>query len=420
MDIPPLEYVHKLNVSDLIKILIAHDIPIPNTKKKRQFYLDLVVKELISKYPSGKATTTSSLSISSNRSTCMLHEVCTFNLDHLLLQSETLYDTLVLQDSTGNSPNCMFLAKRIEASLFDIQQTLWLFKSSGFMADLHHVIKHDGYVYVVFEYYEACLSDLLRKRLSDDQIWAIFSQILIGVDELHQLGVYGLCICTNNFWLDSLKPPYKLKFFDIITTNSMVSSTDLYLSPECFTTDYSPESVDIWRIGVVLYILVERKMPFNSALEIITGNVVIPAGEFSLLLNQILNTDPTQRPSIAELCSHFRVVEYLESEHSIDQAATLRTLRRDVASLKDVVANLLSSKQETVLQYEKTNAVVERCKAENGQLKSRVSTLESQVNQLKISNEKFEKKSNEQQRIIAIQQQKLRKLSDKLNSFSAV
>ena len=55
---------------------------------------------------------------------------------------------------------------------------------------------------------------------------------------------------------------------------STMSGSPYYIAPEVFLQSYSPK-IDIWSMGVVLYIMLSGKVPFpgKSELEII-GNVI--------------------------------------------------------------------------------------------------------------------------------------------------
>jgi calcium-dependent protein kinase len=70
---------------------------------------------------------------------------------------------------------------------------------------------------------------------------------------------------------------------------STMSGSPYYIAPEVFLQNYNMK-IDIWSLGVVLYIMLSGKVPFpgNSELEII-GNVI--KGDFHF------NHEPFQRHS---------------------------------------------------------------------------------------------------------------------------
>ena len=64
------------------------------------------------------------------------------------------------------------------------------------------------------------------------------------------------------------------KDFSSSDTMKTMSGSPYYIAPEVFLQEYT-NKIDIWSLGVVLYIMLSGKVPFpgNSELEII-GNVI--------------------------------------------------------------------------------------------------------------------------------------------------
>jgi [calcium/calmodulin-dependent protein kinase] kinase len=95
-----------------------------------------------------------------------------------------------------------------------------------------------------------------------------------------------------------------------------------FLAPECCSGDpYDPFKVDIWAVGVMLFIFLFGRLPFTSEstrelFDAITrADVVLPAAEESNrevplspegqdLLLRLLEKDPEQRITIAEALRH--------------------------------------------------------------------------------------------------------------------
>ena len=92
--------------------------------------------------------------------------------------------------------------------------------------------------------------------------------------------------------------------------------TAYYIAPEVLTSDYD-EKCDLWSIGVILYIMLTGKPPFdgNNELEIVRN---IKLGEYDMvtpelekvsshakdLLQQLLKYDPEKRISAEKAMQH--------------------------------------------------------------------------------------------------------------------
>lgn len=128
--------------------------------------------------------------------------------------------------------------------------------------------------------------------------------VLITRDGCAKLTDFGLCKQQNNG--DKL-----------ITT----CGTLIYAAPEIIKEEpYDGLKSDIWSAGIVLYAMVANHFPWASgedlppdrlvhetARQIINGEIALPEGisnELENLLSNMLNTDPTARPSAADIMQH--------------------------------------------------------------------------------------------------------------------
>jgi protein-serine/threonine kinase len=84
-----------------------------------------------------------------------------------------------------------------------------------------------------------------------------------------------------------------------------------FASPEIFAgKKYRGSASDVWALGVILYHMVYRKSPFNSAEEVQRGIRFLPYDSEKYddgcvnLVGSIFETNPRYRPTIEEIRQH--------------------------------------------------------------------------------------------------------------------
>ena len=87
-----------------------------------------------------------------------------------------------------------------------------------------------------------------------------------------------------------------------------LSGSVLYAAPELLRGDpYAGPAVDMWALGVLLYLLAFAKLPFQGSHQTLQGSfVILPNQRDPLILRlitQLLDKDPTQRLNSQQLLS---------------------------------------------------------------------------------------------------------------------
>ena len=110
---------------------------------------------------------------------------------------------------------------------------------------------------------------------SEPEAAYLTKQVLEGVAYLHSKGIVHRDLKLENILLadNTAKTTIKIadfglsKVFSASTTLSTVCGSPLYMAPELLTVeqqgDYSP-AVDVWSVGVVLFILLAGYSPFGA------------------------------------------------------------------------------------------------------------------------------------------------------------
>jgi len=186
---------------------------------------------------------------------------------------------------------------------------------------LFETIEDSNNLYLVFEGVEGgSLCDYLRRvpsnKLPEPEAKRLFSQIVNAIQYCHSKNVVHRDIKLENILLDGNKNVKVIDFgFSVVVNTvcklSMFCGTALYIAPEIISRkSYWGPPVDVWSLGVILYVMLSGKFPFkgNSESElyksISRGVYTVPKGiseSASKLLANLLNTNPFKRPTCDEL-----------------------------------------------------------------------------------------------------------------------
>ena len=146
------------------------------------------------------------------------------------------------------------------------------------------------------------------------------------------------------------------KIFEKGLKQKKVVGSLFYIAPEVLKKNYN-EKCDIWSCGVIMYILLSQKLPFNSEEEnedellnkILIGKFDLESPPFDKisksgkdLITKLLNSDPQKRISAEEALNHQWFIENKSKE--------LFNQINDENILKKLIENLKSYKNESAIQ----------------------------------------------------------------------
>lgn len=119
---------------------------------------------------------------------------------------------------------------------------------------------------------------------SEPQAAYLVKQVLSGVAYLHSKGIVHRDLKLENLLLHGELPKAVVKIADfglskVFSSNATLSTvcgSPLYMAPELLMLDqksaYSP-AVDIWSVGVILFILLAGYSPFGTLLVVVIVNL---------------------------------------------------------------------------------------------------------------------------------------------------
>ena len=160
-----------------------------------------------------------------------------------------------------------------------------------------------------------------NKKFLQRDVKQIMKQILITLNYLHENNVAHRDLKPENIIIDTSCPGYmKVKIIDFgissIKSEGQLSTTICgslhYIAPEILRNEmYVGTKADIWSAGVIFYILLTNKLPFESENFEILRTMIISAqyelpidsdipSEATDLLAKMLNPDPSKRITAKE------------------------------------------------------------------------------------------------------------------------
>uniref|UniRef100_A0A915DZD9 Protein kinase domain-containing protein n=1 Tax=Ditylenchus dipsaci TaxID=166011 RepID=A0A915DZD9_9BILA len=187
---------------------------------------------------------------------------------------------------------------------------------------LYQVMESSNMLYLVTEFAKnGEIFDLISKqrRLSEENAREKFWQIISAVDYLHNFNIVHRDLKAENLLLDS---NWQIKladfgfsnFFNRDETLNTFCGSPPYAAPEVFEGKrYAGPEIDIWSLGVVLYVLVCGVLPFEGTNlqylrnRVLSGRIRIPyfmTSDCENLIRRMLTLDPTKRPSIDQIKKH--------------------------------------------------------------------------------------------------------------------
>lgn len=171
---------------------------------------------------------------------------------------------------------------------------------------------------MVLEYAGGELFDYIvnNGRLAEDKARKFFQQIVCAVEYCHRHKIVHRDLKPENLLLDD---HYNVKIADFGLSNIMTDGNFLktscgspnYAAPEVISGKlYAGPEVDVWSCGVILYVLLVGRLPFDDEYiptlfkKIAAGNYSIPSylspGAVSLI-KKMLMVNPVHRITVAEI-----------------------------------------------------------------------------------------------------------------------
>uniref|UniRef100_A0A8D0GIA4 non-specific serine/threonine protein kinase n=1 Tax=Sphenodon punctatus TaxID=8508 RepID=A0A8D0GIA4_SPHPU len=244
---------------------------------------------------------------------------------------------------------------------------------------LYQVMETERMIYLVTEYASGGeIFDHLvaHGRMAEKEARRKFKQIVAAVHFCHCRNIVHRDLKAENLLLDA-NLNIKIAdfgFSNIFTPGQLLKTwcgSPPYAAPELFEgKEYDGPKVDIWSLGVVLYVLVCGALPFdgstlqNLRARVLSGKFRIPffmSTECEHLIRHMLVLDPSKRLSMEQICKH-KWMKLGESDAEFDRLIAecqhLKVERQTEPLNEDVLLAMaeLGLDKERTLQSLRTDA----------------------------------------------------------------
>ncbi|KAL5105751.1 Serine/threonine-protein kinase SIK3 [Taenia crassiceps] len=184
---------------------------------------------------------------------------------------------------------------------------------------LYHIMETDANIYMVMEYAsrgEVFDHISLSHAFTEKEARELFWQIVCAIDYCHKLGIVHRDLKAENLLIDA---DFKIKvadfgFCNFFTPEHLLTThcgSPQYAAPELFKGEsYDGPLVDVWSLGVILYILVCGSFPFpGESLGDIRNQVLRGLVRFPFFLSSaceqvirgMLQVEPAKRLRLAQV-----------------------------------------------------------------------------------------------------------------------
>ena len=117
------------------------------------------------------------------------------------------------------------------------------------------------YVYLIFEYCEGGDLYNFKYKKTDENIKKIYIQIVEGLLYLKNKNIYHHDIKPHNILIKDNR--VKIADFGFANNFNFICGSPIYMAPELFKLKKFSKKSDIWSLGIILYEMLNTKLPYN-------------------------------------------------------------------------------------------------------------------------------------------------------------
>ena len=204
---------------------------------------------------------------------------------------------------------------------------------------LYEFIESDKFIFIIFEYFKGETMEKYftkRKKINENLSLKIFYELIITMNYLHNMNICHLNLNFENILIDE-KHNIKLINFDYSCfykeniKKDIIQKNNIFSCPEIHGKQYfSPEKVDVYSCGIILYYFLMGYFPFNSDKKMVIEELIMK-GKYSVpngiskniknLINQMLEYKPEKRIKFKDIinCDWFKDNKNIINKSSVNQ-----------------------------------------------------------------------------------------------------
>ncbi|OMJ74005.1 hypothetical protein SteCoe_27187 [Stentor coeruleus] len=242
---------------------------------------------------------------------------------------------------------------------------------------LYDIVESSNSLLIVMEFLPGgeLYNIIEQNRLSEDQVRMYFLQIFSGLEYIHTQGYSHRDIKLENLMLDQEN---KVKIGDFGLSNVLKQGDFLktqcgspnYAAPEVISGEkYCGSEVDVWSLGVVLYALVARELPFDDP-SIPALFARIKSGSYKFqhhfsdslkdLIARMLNIDPIARITISQIKKHNWLKTSPLYEITLSCTEQIRKLYYNLDLCRKVLYHALEYQEFKNMTYDQAEGIVKK------------------------------------------------------------
>ena len=223
--------------------------------------------------------------------------------------------------------------------------------------------------YIITEYCQGGdLFDAVKdKELSEYQVSCIMYQIFLAVNHLHKINIMHRDLKLENILITKIEDDglYRIKICDFGTSylfeeghkEKKIIGSGYYIAPEVFKKKYNFKC-DIWSCGVIMYVLLTKKIPFLGDTKDELRNSIVkekyiaePIKKFSLLVQELiddlLEKDVKKRLN-AEMALNYKIFDFYKCKERINKMSST-IINKYIENIKKY--KKINIIQETTITY---------------------------------------------------------------------
>eukprot|EP00928_Gymnodinium_smaydae_P088751 TRINITY_DN727_c0_g3_i2.p1 TRINITY_DN727_c0_g3~~TRINITY_DN727_c0_g3_i2.p1 ORF type:complete len:494 (-),score=136.04 TRINITY_DN727_c0_g3_i2:115-1452(-) len=193
------------------------------------------------------------------------------------------------------------------------------------------VVESEGWMYFVLEYVSGgnLLQSLMRRKsdayLKEEEVLTIFRQLAGGLRHLHEQGVIHRDLKLENVLVaqeGTARRPFEVRITDFGLSKEVGEGRSAacsnvgspkYVAPEVLTRGTHDFRADLWSLGVLLFVLLGRRFPFDGEeAAAVVAQAKLDAEVFKLKVSEearsvllgLLRLDSGERLSLEQLEQH--------------------------------------------------------------------------------------------------------------------